>query len=321
MTQTATPPATRDDLHGYLALLAGPATHQEALELRYRLPTGRMARRFYPTTRPRPLTDAITRLGARGDVYVGCAPRARRAGGRDAIAHGWVLWADCDTPAAAAALDAVDPPPTLVIASGSLHGRHAYWALTDPAGVLELEDLNRRLAHRLGSDPQVYDAPRILRPPGTHNFKHNPPQPVATILWRPERRYPLHELRRGWSPVPAAPSSTPIEPTTTNRRRGDDGVLELPPAVYLPVLTGHPINKDGKVRCPLHADAAASLHAYPDHWYCFGCRRGGTIYDLAGPLLQLSTRGPEFLELRDRLLEGFALTDPSVNGRPEPRIR
>jgi hypothetical protein len=305
MTLTAPSSAVRDELRAYLALLAGHhPSRGEALELRYRLPTGGMARRFYPATRPHGLVEAITRLGARGDVYVGCAPRAHRAGGRDAIARSWVLWADCDTPEAAAALEAIDPPPTLVVASGSPAGRHSYWALRHPADLDAVEDLNRRLAHQLGSDQQVYDAARILRPPGTHNFKHHPPRPVRIVESRPERRITLDELREAWPPA-LEPSGKPPQLTSTSRRRDHDRLLQLAPAVYLPALTGHQVNADGKVPCPLHPDSTASLHAYSDHWFCFGCRRGGTVYDLAAPLFGLDTRGPDFLELRRRLLERF----------------
>ena len=30
------------------------------------------------------------------DVYVGCAPRKRRSGTKDAVGHVWTLWAECD---------------------------------------------------------------------------------------------------------------------------------------------------------------------------------------------------------------------------------
>jgi hypothetical protein len=36
-------------------------------------------------------------------------------------------------------------------------------------------------------------------------------------------------------------------------------------------------------------------------WYCFSCKRGTSVYDLAGPLWGLATRGADFLELRRRL--------------------
>jgi hypothetical protein len=64
----------------------------------------------------------------------------------------------------------------------------------------------------------------------------------------------------------------------------------------------------------LHDDRTASLHVYPEPergWFCFGCRRGGSIYDLAAGIwlpwagspreADRPLRGREFLELRQRL--------------------
>lgn len=76
----------------------------------------------------------------------------------------------------------------------------------------------------------------------------------------------------------------------------------------MPVLIGVVIGQDRKVTCPFHTDQTPSLHAYPDHWYCFSCRTGGTIYDLAARLWQLDTRGVEFLEVRARLQTMFSTT-------------
>jgi hypothetical protein len=36
-------------------------------------------------------------------------------------------------------------------------------------------------------------------------------------------------------------------------------------------------------------------------WYCFGCGRGGSIYDFAALLLGRGTRSKEFIELRREL--------------------
>ena len=154
----------REEIRAHLALLAGQPGPGELLELRFRFQTGGMARRFYPAHQPAGMVEAIHRLGSRCDVYVGCAPRTRRSGGRDAVERAWVLWAECDSLAARAAVKRFTPAPTLVIASGSPHGRHAYWALTDPANADTLEHGNRRLAHALGADPVCVDAARILRP-------------------------------------------------------------------------------------------------------------------------------------------------------------
>jgi DNA primase len=46
------------------------------------------------------------------------------------------------------------------------------------------------------------------------------------------------------------------------------------------------------------------LHVYPEAgrgWYCFGCGRGGSVYDFAALLWGRKTRGGDFLELRREL--------------------
>jgi hypothetical protein len=102
----------------YLAALVGrePAG---LLEMRWRHDDG-MRRRFYRAADELPAAAAaIIQHGARTDVYVGCAPRSRRAGGLDAIARAWVLWVDCDSPQAVAALARFTPPPSIVLRSGT----------------------------------------------------------------------------------------------------------------------------------------------------------------------------------------------------------
>jgi hypothetical protein len=62
------------------------------------------------------------------------------------------------------------------------------------------------------------------------------------------------------------------------------------------------------VTCPFHDDSHASLHAYPTGnrgWFCFSCRRGGTIYDLAAAVWNIEPRGRGFIGLRSRLLERY----------------
>ncbi len=41
----------------------------------------------------------------------------------------------------------------------------------------------------------------------------------------------------------------------------------------------------------------------PGGWYCFGCGRGTSVYDLAAELWNVEPRGAEFVELRRRLSE------------------
>jgi DNA primase len=74
------------------------------------------------------------------------------------------------------------------------------------------------------------------------------------------------------------------------------------------VLTGQSVPRSRKVHCPLHEDRTASLHVYPDAargWFCFGCRRGGSVYDLASAIWRIEPRGAGFVAIADRLRSMF----------------
>ena len=94
-----------------------------------------------------------------------------------------------DQPAAAQALSIFIqatnlPSPTLVNSGGGLH---VYWPLTEDIAASEwvrhAKSLKRLCAqHKLFADPAVTaDVARILRIPGTHNFKLEVPRPVQII--------------------------------------------------------------------------------------------------------------------------------------------
>ena len=294
----------------FLAALAGTAGRGELLELRYRLDDGqRMGQVFDRPDRLRGLATRAIALGRRTDVYVGCAPRTRRHGGRDAVERAFVLWADCDGEAAVAALAEFEPAPAIVIGSGSGSNCHAYWPLTEPLTRDEVERANRRLAHALGADPASADAARILRVPGTLSHKHDPPTRVDALRLEPAVRVNVADVVGGLPdpPTPARAAFTPAAAAV----RGDDPLLAIAPDVYVRRLLGVDVPRHRKVPCPFHEDRHASLHVYetPERgWYCFGaCRRGGTIYDLAAPLYGYAARGDDFLRLRAELRRLFGL--------------
>ena len=312
MSATTTPTQARSHQLAarFLRVLAGgPASDPgELLELRYRLGDGqRMGQLFEPAARARGLATRALALGRRTDVYVGCAPRVRRHGGRRAIERGYVLWADCDGESAVTALRSFEPAPSIVIASGSGSNCHAYWPLHESLDRGELEHANRRLAHALGADPASADAARILRVPGTLSHKHAPPTAVEAIRSDFERRLAVTEVV-GELAAPPHPARTPATP---HPGRANDPLLQIAPEVYVARLLGVEIPRHRKVRCPFHADRTASLHVYETPargWYCFGrCRRGGTIYDLAAPLYGYDPRGEDFLRLRADLGRLFGL--------------
>ncbi len=282
-----------------LALLCAREPAGGLVELRFRRPGGPMRQRFYSTARLRQAAQTALWLGRSHDVYVGCVPGRRRAGGRSAIERSWTLWVDCDTDEAAEALLGFAPAPTLVVRSGSGENRHAYWALDRPLATADVERLNLRIATALGGDDHAYDAARVLRIPGTHNHKHDPPAPVTVDSATgelhdpddvagelPDSDYLPRRLRDG---------------DDRSRRPGPDPLGDVAPPVYVEALTGLRPGRDAKIACPLHADDSPSLHVYRDAaagWYCYGCHQGGSIYDMAAQLWDRELRGREFLLLR-----------------------
>lgn len=75
-------------------------------------------------------------------------------------------------------------PAPIMVNSG--RGIHAYWQLTEDVTRAQWEPVAKRLAqlcviHKLYADPSVFEASRILRVPGTFNFKEDPPLPVEII--------------------------------------------------------------------------------------------------------------------------------------------
>ena len=300
----------RQGLVAFMATRAGPQPAQGGLELRHRH-RGGMRQRFFAAGEPQAAATAATVLAQTGDVYVGCAARAERAGTKSAVEQAWVLWVDCDDPRSIGRLERFEPQPAIVVRT-SQRGRHAYWPLERPLAVVELERANRRLAQVLGADPACAEAARVLRPPATLSWKHEPPFPVALERFTGERLDP--DQVAGALPDPPRARS-PRTPREAAPARAGDPLLAIQPAVYVAALTGRPVGRDGKVACPFHPDRTPSLHVYPDAargWACFSARcsrggrpNGGDIYALAGQLWGLSTRGPEFLELRRRLYRLF----------------
>lgn len=298
------------DVERYLHALFGREHAGALIEVRYRH-RATMRRTFIAHTQTYAAARTIVRLGITTDVYVGVAPRHCHTGGKDAISRVWALWADLDNPDAQRALSGLPVPPAIVIASGTPGHLHAYWPLSRPVTVVAAEQANRRLAAELGGDNgAVTNAATILRPPGTHSFKTEPPTPV-TLERLDQTLTTLHAATHGIVPDPAAPPAPERLPTqpTLARAGGPDPLRALDPAHYVSVLTGQTVGRSRKIICPFHPDRTPSLHAYEspaDGWYCFGCRRyGHSVYDLASELWELDTRGPSFLELRARLYELF----------------
>jgi hypothetical protein len=280
-----------------------------------------------------PVAREIARLGRAEHVWVGVLPRrphpetGELGGTREHVGPGRVLWVDCDSDEDSFPLERLRkfrPPPHMVVASGG--GYHSYWLLREPiADAGRLREANERLARALGGDPQSADAARILRPPGTLNFKakYGRPRPVELRFAADHPRYTLEEV------VGHVPRSTRVHrhgggaPSVS---RAVDPLQRVPPVLYFRDLAGVERDQGGKVSCPLpdHDDPGPSCHVYEDPaqgWYCYGCGRGGDIYELAGALWGLRREGREFVELQRLLRKRFALEgarDPGLVARERP---
>jgi hypothetical protein len=101
-----------------------------------------------------------------------------------------------------------------------------------------------------------------------------------------------------------APRRRSVRPRHLAAVPEEDVLLAVTPTEYVEALTGEEVPPSGMARCPFHEDRTPSLRVYEDvagGWFCFGCQRGGTIYDFGAALFELGTRGSDFIELRRRL--------------------
>lgn len=145
------------------------------------------------------------------DVYYGVLPR--KSEGKGTAADCWptttVLWADVDAkkfgecdlstnPLPDHKNDALEEilsfphQPSAIVDSG--HGYHCYWRLTEPVEFDDAEYVMRGIAKWLNGDA-TYDQARILRVPGTTNWK-DPENPVPVRLLKLDhlKRYDLSDF-------------------------------------------------------------------------------------------------------------------------------
>jgi len=172
------------------------------------------------------------------DVYFGCAkfgPLNNRT--HDNATYFRALWMDIDCGIAKAEPDekgvikgyidqqtglsefqkfckATKLPKPILVSSG--YGIHAYWLLEETVSRKEWEPLSSRLRelcseHGLVVDPSVFEASRVLRVPGTFNFKQAEPMPVE-VLSSATTRIPyvlMKELLGAPDPKPEKPDFIP----------------------------------------------------------------------------------------------------------------
>ena len=111
------------------------------------------------------------------------------------------MWTDIDFKdqperVAGEALNRFPLEPSAVVESGG--GLHLHWFLKNPLDPQvegkRVEVVLRRLAERLGGDRNACDVSRVLRLPGTQNFKYTPSRECRVRELYADRRYDFIEL-------------------------------------------------------------------------------------------------------------------------------
>lgn len=121
--------------------------------------------------------------------YFGLAARRNRSSGRaENCSFSRAIFADIDfkqipEPEAIVALERFPLRTSFLVNSGG--GFHAYWLLENPFDLQrhakEFKALLRQTARALGADLASSEPARILRVPGTLNYKYNPPREVRLV--------------------------------------------------------------------------------------------------------------------------------------------
>jgi hypothetical protein len=159
------------------------------VEVRSRVPGGEMVQEFFAVEKVDEAVAYAGRVGQSADTFVGMGVRSRREGRAEAVNWVWWLWADCDTDESLDRLQTFEPKPSIVVRSGGMTdlGRpkvHAYWPLKTPLSRERVKPVLRALATVLGADMACAEPARVMRLPGTLNFKSDPPRPVELEVRR-----------------------------------------------------------------------------------------------------------------------------------------
>lgn len=181
------------------------------------------------------------------DVYTGVLPRTRPGGtAADCPFMVRTLWADVDAKnvggrnvAIQSAMD-FDLRPSMLVDSG--HGCHAYYLLRDPIEYTDARAAMKGLARELGGD-NVSDAPRVLRCPGTTNWKDpDKPVPVRLLYLDLTRRYRWWDFS-ALAEQPRHLALAEMKAGAVGSTPPGDEIKEMPDWLADLVLTGAPRGK------------------------------------------------------------------------------
>lgn len=156
------------------------------------------------------------------DVYFGCSTRDGHGGAKENVLEIPSVWVDIDfkdIPEEDAINRIKDAPlmPTYIVRSGG--GFHCYWKLTEPCGkddMERVESVMRRLVYYYDGDGSGAEIARILRLPGTKNYKPKYETPTVSYKHTCKTEYELCQFEDMYPEIPKADISqvvTHIDPT------------------------------------------------------------------------------------------------------------
>lgn len=238
------------------------------------------------------------------ELFVTPATSETMTPGYAGVSGSRVAWIDQDDPDKVDLLRHFPHRPHMVVTTGGSGGVHAYWRLALPVGRDEIGVINRKLVLELQADKAAHNPGRILRIPGSRNFKANHAEQadgLCRIVWADLHSpgYDAELLVEGLTDY-----KQPSKPRPKKRYDGEfehsrtDPWVETtvriaegtPPPDYVYRLIGQTVPyRGGHIRCPFpdHDDRNPSTYVYGDvgaGWFCFSCQRGGGPFQLAAAL-------------------------------------
>jgi hypothetical protein len=154
----------------------------ESLELRRLRREDNTIEREFLSSREAFVEKALEYSESGWDVYMGVATRFKRGGKKRDCLRVKTVWVDIDKTEVPSFGDI---QPDIIVRSGK--GSHVYFLLKSPVFIRdgrwrEIEAVNRALIKKFGGDIGALDVSRILRVPGTLNYKYDPPRKVQAYV-------------------------------------------------------------------------------------------------------------------------------------------
>jgi hypothetical protein len=165
--------------------------------------------------------------------------------------------------------------PDIIIESGS--GLHCYYLLAKPRAISlkRGEALLKAMTAKLRGDKGAARATRLMRFPGTRNWKTNPPR-LARVRYRSRHGYRMKDLEACWKPDEINERSETIQSVESGR---------LKYAIfYSKHVKGFSLGKSrtrAKALCPFHDDhnPSLSINMKTGQWKCWACEAKGDLME------------------------------------------